>query len=1248
MITIDNLREVLTFLGFEEENEVYTKRFETSDCEIKVDFKNKRIVYPEVIDTGNNSTIDFLHAENFVVLECVCRLLDKGYQPADIFLEKAWQLGHTQKSGRADITIYKEEKPYLIIECKEAGDKYKEARKNLFEDPRQLFSYWQQARSTQWLQLYASDFDSKKNEILISEEIIRSRDDENVELLAKEDTSVLIYKNASTAEDAFEVWAETYSKKTYKNIIFGKDAIAYNIGNQPIKNKDLHDFEETKGFIDTFREILRHNAISDKENAFNKMLSLFICKFVDEEQNDKPDDVMAFQYVDGTDNYYLLYERLLALFQTGMKEFLKEEVFYLENDYIKKTLAQFTGKNRNELENELIDKFQKTKMLSCQVFAFREVYNEKLFLQNGKILVEMVEMLQNYRISYTSRHQVLGDLFENLLDAGFKQEAGQFFTPTPITRFVWNSLPIENYLKATQNQLPKVIDFACGSAHFLTEGVSALAQFFPQKEKKISRFFYGCEKDNRLARVSKLALLLNGAQHAKIKATDGLEHDENFLGPLHSFDILVANPPFSVDGFKLHESRNVQKTYETIALMSAACKNIQNVFIERMQHLLKPKGIAAIVMPSSFLSDSASDDIKAREILLKNFCIKALVSLSNATFGKTRTSTVILFLEHYDYPPYRAKLVADSARAIVNAEELTDWQDCEILNAYLERIDTSKEEYQGFFANKNNVLDGGFAPYFAEYVSDFVNLTKTKKVCRQINETIAKEEAREELKKSEKTSQQLISELNNAFYEQVTKTETEKLLYFALTYNQTTFIINAPSDTNKQKEFLGYTISNARGNEGLKETQGKGLLSNKTDSNDPSKLAYYVREAFTTIPKLPEHLQEYASVVKTSDLLEFNKATFDLKIKTNADKKTEITSKWDMVRLENVLQDTTKIENISVRIPQNEILNEGLYPVVSQNSDGIISGYTNTERVVTELPLIVFGDHTCAVKYIDFPFVRGADGTQIIKIDEEKSKMSLEYLYHYLSFAEIHNKDKYERHYKYLKQIRIPLPPLPIQQEIVTACQAIDSESQDAQNTIAAKRKEIEAVMNAVSGEMKKLGEVCNISSGGTPSRKEAAYWTNGTVPWLKSEVCKETIVSSANEYITEMGLQKSSAKYFENETTLIALVGATKGKTAFLTFRATTNQNIAGLKSKDENKTNDKYIFYVLRSMYSRLIQNLQQYDILNLTEIKQIQIPIPSLSVQREIVAKVTALEAEIAAAEKVVAGAAERKKKVLADRL
>ncbi|WP_185900177.1 type I restriction enzyme HsdR N-terminal domain-containing protein [Campylobacter sp. MIT 99-7217] len=168
MISKENFKEVLEILGFKQKGKnFYEKHFKEQNCDLKVDFEKGELIYPEQIKKESNTTSNFSQNENFVVFECVNRLLEKGYKVEHLILEKTWSLGHSGKSGRADISVFDEnnENILLIIECKTAGNEYKKARKDLFDDEsgKQLFSYAAQARSTKWLDLYASDFDINKN-----------------------------------------------------------------------------------------------------------------------------------------------------------------------------------------------------------------------------------------------------------------------------------------------------------------------------------------------------------------------------------------------------------------------------------------------------------------------------------------------------------------------------------------------------------------------------------------------------------------------------------------------------------------------------------------------------------------------------------------------------------------------------------------------------------------------------------------------------------------------------------------------------------------------------------------------------------------------------------------------------------------------------------------------------------------------------------------------------------------------------
>ena len=439
---------------------VYQKNF-AENISMQADFNQKKFFYPtQIKNHDRNSIIDKSHKENFVVFECIHRLLQKGYKPENITLEKAWQLGHDSKSGRADICISdSENKTYCIIECKTFGKEYYKELKNLNEDGGQLFSYWQQERACKWLVLYSSTFDEEKNKIIPKSETVDCSDDKNILIAAEKNPEVKTYKTSYTVANLYETWADTYEKKLLGNLFFNNDSPAYEVEIKLLKNSDLIDFSETDGIVNKFEEILRHNNVSDKENAFNRLVALFICKLVDESQKNFNDEV-DFQYKIGSDSYEILQDRLQRLHRDGMEKFMDEKIFYLPDNYAENLIQQYFGADRENMLNDLQSNLRKLKFFTNNDFAFKDVHNEELFYQNGKILVEVVRLFQNYRIIGATNLQTLGDLFEQLLDKGFKQDEGQFFTPLPITRFIWDSLPLE---KIISDEPPKIIDYACGA-----------------------------------------------------------------------------------------------------------------------------------------------------------------------------------------------------------------------------------------------------------------------------------------------------------------------------------------------------------------------------------------------------------------------------------------------------------------------------------------------------------------------------------------------------------------------------------------------------------------------------------------------------------------------------------------------------------------------------------------------------------------------------------------------------------------
>ena len=1046
MITKDNFVPVLRRLGFGQSqvSNIYSKSYSDFNCILKVDLLKNEPIYPESIKSEGDFTKNFKQPESYVVFVCVAKLLNIGYRPEHIVLEKTWTLGHSQKSGRADISVFDEtgQNVLLIIECKQAGQKYQKARKDLFENKegKQLFSYKAQARAAKWLQLYAADYDEEADEIIDLEEIVKSYDDNNVETLAKKDSSILLYQNASEAPDIFRVWDETYNKKTYKGLVFGNDTQAYKIGVKPLRKRDLRPFNKEDGIANGFAERLRHNCISDKENAFNKLLSLFICKLVDEKEHGD-NDVLDFQYKEGTDDYFTLYERLLRLFHYGMDKFLKEDVFYLEDSYISDTLSQYTGKKRKYLEEELKRSFQRTKLLSCQVFAFREIYNEKLFMQNGKVLVEMVELFQNYRLSYSSKQQFLGDLFEQLLNQGFKQDEGQFFTPIPITRFIWNSLPFEHFINYETDTYPKVIDYACGAGHFLTEGIAAISDYIAPMEReipedrrntdeKISKTFYGVEKDNRLARVSKIALLLNGANEAHIKAMDGLDHDETFLGERNSFDILVANPPYSVDDFKLHLERKLLNQFEVLNYMSASCDDIENVFIERINQMLKPGGIAAVILPNSVLNAEDTSTMKAREILLKNFNIRCITHFEGKTFGKTPTRTEILFLEKLPIHPNQSEIVKDCAESVFANEDLSDWSDRDIYESYLNAIEVSDEEYAIFRKKEPSFDKLKIIPYFKQYVDDFFSSTQT------INFQNSKK-----YKLLSKDDQN--KSLFELFYGQYIPIEKEKIYFFALTYQQKTLLINAPTDVEEQKAFLGYDNTDRKKHEGLRERDG--MLTNPHEREDKDKLAWIVKSMFNGIRYESEQTAKYITFAYLSQLIDFGNCRFNKTIVTTLAKFKSLSSAYPLKNLALIAPYVTTRISYTEISPMSYISTENML----KNREGIetYKGVPNVSSVIEYQEYdILISNIRPYLKKIWFADHSGGCSSDILVFRVVDSSIRPKYLYYILSqdifFEFMMSKNKGMKMPRGNKLViptfGVPVPPLKIQEQVVKKCEEID------------------------------------------------------------------------------------------------------------------------------------------------------------------------------------------------------------------
>ena len=1005
--------ELITLLGFkpqEGEKDVYYKNYpKHKDYIVKVDFEKEAIEYGIKIKLGDLTTCHFENSENFVVLECVDRVLEKGYPPECLTLEKKWPMGRKEK-GKLDILIAdKGGKTYMMIECKTWGEEYEKEKKKMQRDGGQLFSYFQQDKSAQYLCLYASRF--VKGQIEFVNEIVQV--DEQ-------------WKELSNQKEIFDHWNKNFKD----NGIFEDWASAYDIEVKALTRNRLKELteEDSSRIFNQFAEILRHNVVSDKPNAFNKIFNLFLCKIVDEDR--KPDEELKFQWLE-SDTDEDLQKRLSDLYKQGMKEYLTKEVTDYNDEQVAEKLYALDPETREQIR----DMFTRVRLHKNNDFAFKEVFDEKSFKENSIVVREVVELLQPYQIRYSQKQQFLGDFFELLLTTGLKQEAGQFFTPVPIAKFIVSSLPIRELIQrkitaGETNFLPFVIDYAAGSGHFLTEAMDELQRIIeevdlqklkPSITSKLKswrespfdwahEYIYGIELDYRLVKTAKVSCFLNGDGLANIIHADGLDHfgkSVDYKGKLKEvskedrkdngqFDILVANPPYSVSAFK-NTLKSGDESFELFGRLTDNSPEIECLFIERTKQLLKPGGIAGLVLPATILNNPGIYQ-NAREILLKYFRIKAIAKFGNNTFMATGTPTIVIFLERRDNNEWRK--IENSINTFFTTKK--DFKIGEVENAVSEYVsniygDIPLKDYIEFIDEKyNSNIDK--EELFIDYKDWYNNLPSAKKTSNSYEKVLSDLNSKNETDSgsdilnedfviSSPVGDNTAKQLSSDFYQKVIEIEKKRMLFYFLTSFQEIVHIDV-GEKKDEKDFLGYEFSERRGHEGIKMYKDNhGKFTTKlydVEGLNEQKANYYINNIFNNSKKeIHESLTKNVSYVELTSLMQFNQLEITNAINLTPVVNPFLESKHTLVRAKDIfLLEYGKPLAEDMRV-------KGEFPVMGSNG---ITGYHNEYLIVG--PSIIVGRKGSAGKitFVEencFPI----DTTFYVS---NKSEYPLKYIYYLL------------------------------------------------------------------------------------------------------------------------------------------------------------------------------------------------------------------------------------------------------------
>lgn len=1217
-----DIKRYITELGFVPKNGtngVYHKIY--VDYAIEIDFEKQNINYGNAIIAESKTTRNFTQLENFVVLECVDRLLTKGYKPKDIILEKTWPSGHGT-SGRLDICINREDgSPYMLIECKTYGKEYNKESAKIHKDGGQLFTYFQLSGcKADVLMLYASELKGKK--FTYVNEIIKIEDD---------------YRNGDV-KDIYEKW----NKLTKDNGIFDSWVLPYNFQSKALTKNQLKEIkaEDSSFIFNRFLEILRHNVVSDKGNAFNKIFTLFLCKVYDETTTGDGEE-LKFQWLEGRDNHVDFQLRLTDLYSKGMKKFLNRTVSDFNNDDFDKRCANLNEDTRQYLLKEV----NKLRLEKNNEFAIKEVYDNASFEENARVVKEVVELIQGYRIRYNKRQQYLSDFFELLLTTGLKQEAGQFFTPVPIAQFIIKSLPLDSIVAEKLSRkdgeiLPYMIDYAAGSGHFITEFMHEIqdiinecdtSKYIEETKKHLlnwqnchfdwaTDYVYGIEKDYRLVKVGKVGCYLHGDGLANVILSDGLANfcdNKEYRDKLHKkaddgqkdnqqFDIILSNPPYSVSSFR-QTTRDyyTEHDFELYNSLTDNSSEIECLFVERTKQLLKDGGIAGVILPSSILSNSGIYT-KAREIILRYFEIVAIAELGGNTFMATNTNTVVLFLRRRD------NYFAANTKSAVNT----------------------------YFRTLNDVTINGIETPVSKYVAhvwkgldytDYVTLLQ-----KEPNDKVKAHEIYAEYKKksSAKNDAQLFEEISNV--------EADKLLYFILAYPQQVVIVKS-GEKNIEKRFLGYEFSNRRGKEGIHSIhRGRPIdectqLFDPGDYNNPEKASTYIYHAFKGdyTSSISETMRQHVSRASLIDLITFDRNIFEKNISLTAKKKTLINSRYEFLPLGDLCE-IYQPKTIS----RQAISQSGKYKVYGAN--GVIGYHNVYNHEYSEVALTCRGATCGCVNYTEpQSWITG----NAMVVSPKRDDLNKLFLYILLNNADLKNagvitgtaQPQITR--EKLSPFKIPVPPINVQELIVKEISQINQSVTDSSRQIQELETEIESLLSSINFADSTLNSIATLVT------KSIKY----------SEIKSETYVTTDNMLQNKLGVMPfegdthiSSITEYKKNDILISNIRPYLKKIWFADKDGGCSKDVIVIRSADTNKYLPKYIFYMLRrdAFFDYVMEGKKGIKMPrgNKDDILKYRIPLPSLDEQKRILSQIEAWETLINTARMTIEKAAYERQAVL----
>ncbi len=336
----------------------------------------------------------------------------------------------------------------------------------------------------------------------------------------------------------------------------------------------------------------------------------------------------------------------------------------------------------------------------------------------------------------------------------------------------------------------------------------------------------------------------------------------------------------------------------------------------------------------------------------------------------------------------------------------------------------------------------------------------------------------------------------------------------------------------------------------------------------------------------------------------------------------KLSKKWEEKEFKDCLE-TDSVPS-AIKIKKSEFKEKGKFPIIDQGEKQI-AGYCDDKSKLYPYgnPVVIFGDHTKRIKYADFSFCVGADGTKVLL--PKKDLLNAKFMYYQLKYLPLES-GGYSRHYRFLKRKKLIVPPMPIQKQIVSILEQAEKLKEKRNQVNEETNKILKNVFHEIFGgpaknekqwPKLKLKDIAKLDMGGTPNKKFIEYFEKGTINWMKSGNIKSDYIINVPNKITKLGLKNSNAKLYKIGDVVIALngQGKTRGTTGILKVNTTSNQSVASI-SPDYSKITSEYLHVNLKTRYNEL-RNITGDGFrsgLNLTILRNLEIVTPPLDLQKK----------------------------------